>query len=165
MLILPAMLCLPTPFYRSSGVPQGLVLGPLLFGMYVSPIGDVISQHNVECHQFADDMLLYVLLSPADFGHLSAIESYANDLSRWFVENALLNPTKTEAMIFGTSQWLSQVNRPQGVRVAGAAVQFADYVKLLGVTLDSTLYFDKHVIEVTHCCHYHIRALRHNGHC
>jgi len=133
--------------------------------MYVSPIGDVISQHNVEYHQYADDMQLYVSLSPADFGDLSATESYANHVSRWFVENALLNPTKTEAMIFGTSQWLSQVNRPQGVRVAGADAQFADYVKLLGVTLDSTFSFDKHVIEVTRCCHYHIRALCHNGHC
>ena len=47
------------------------------------------------------------------------------------------------------------------VRVAGADVQFADYVKLLGVTLDSTLSFDQHVIEVTRSCHYHIRALRH----
>ena len=149
-------------FECSSGVPQGSVLGPLLFGMYVSPIGDVISQHNVEYHQYADDMQLYVSLSPADFGDLSTIESCASDVSRWFVENALLlNPTKTEAVIFGTSQRLSQVNRPQGVRVAGADVQFADYVKLLGVTLDSTLSFDKHVIEVTRSCHYHIRALRH----
>ena len=83
-------------------------------------------------------------LSPADFGDLSTIESCASDASRWFVENALLlNPTTTEAVIFGTSQRLSQVNRTQGVRVAEADVQFADYVKLLGVTLDSTLSFDK----------------------
>jgi len=138
-------------FECSSGVPQGSVLGLLLFGMYVSPIIDVISQHNVEYHQYADDMQLYVSLSPAD---LSTMESCASDVSRWFVENALLlDPTKTEAVIFGTSQWLSQVNRPQGVRVAGADVQFADYVKLLGVTLDSILSFDKHVIAVTRSCH------------
>jgi len=40
-------------------------------------------------------------------------------------------------------------------------VLFADYVKLLRVTLDSTLSFDRHVIDVTRSCHYHIRALRH----
>jgi len=57
-------------------------------------------------------------------------------VSRWFVDNALLlNHTKTKAVIFGTSQRLSQVNRSQGVRVAGANVQFADYVKLLGAGL------------------------------
>ena len=65
-------------------------------------------------------------------------------------------------MIFGTSQRLSQVNRLQGVRVAGANLQFVDYVKLFGVTLNSTLPFYKHVIDVTHSYHYHhIRALRH----
>ena len=45
--------------------------------------------------------------------------------------------------------------------VAGAHVQFTDAVKLLGVTLDSTLSFDKHIIDVTRSCHYHIRAMRH----
>jgi len=61
-------------------------------------------------------------------------------MSRWFTENALLlNPTKTEAVVFGTSQQLSQVNKSQGVWVAEAHVQFTDAVKLLAVMLDSTL--------------------------
>ena len=84
-------------------------------------------------------------------------------MSRWFIDNVLLlmNPTKTEAVVFDTSQRLSQVNKSQGVWVAGAHVQFTDAVKLLGVTLDSTLTFDKHTIDVTRSCHYHIRAMRH----
>ena len=40
-------------------------------------------------------------------------------------------------------------------------MQFTDAVKLVGVTLDSTRSFDKHIIDVTRCCHYHIRAMRH----
>ena len=70
-------------------------------------------------------------------------------------------PTKTEAVVYGTSQRLSQVNKSQGVWVAGAHAQFTDAVKLLAVTLDSTLSFDKHIIDVTRSCHYHIRAMRH----
>ena len=68
-----------TVFECLSGIPQGSVLGLMLFGMYVSPVGD--SQHNVEYHQYADDMQLYVSLNPADLGDLSTIERCANDVS------------------------------------------------------------------------------------
>jgi len=84
-------------------------------------------------------------------------------MSRWFIENALLlNPTKTEAVVVGRShQRVCQVNKSQGVWVAGAHVPFTDAVKLPGVTLDSTLSVDKHIVDGTRCCHYHIRAVRH----
>ena len=144
------------------GVPQGSVLGLILFGMYVSPVGDVIAQHRVHYHQYADDMQLYVSLRPHDCVTIPSLEQCATDVSRWFTENALLlNPTKTEAVIFRTSQRLRQVPSTPGVLVAGAHVKFSDAVKLLGVTLDTALTFDKHITNVTRCCHYQIRALRH----
>ena len=73
-----------------------------------------------------------------------------------------MNPGKTEAEFFGTRQRLSTLIKPVGVRVAGSNVTFADAVKLLGVSLDSTLTFNHHVTNVVRACTYHTRALRHD---
>jgi len=145
-----------------SGVPQGSVLGPILFGMYVSPVGDLIAQHNISYHQYADDLQLYMSLNSEDFNDLSAMEICAVDVSRWFVENALLlNSDKTEAVVFGTRKRLPQLHLSSGIDVPGTRIDFTESIKLLGVVLDASLTFEKHVLDIVRGCHFHIRALRH----
>ena len=93
---------------------------------------------------------------------MTLIENCASDVSTWFLENVfLLNPTKSEAVVFGTRQRLCRIDRPTGVDVAGCTVTLSDSVKLHGVTLDSTLSFDRHVSEIVRSCYFHIRALKH----
>ena len=110
-----------------SGVPQGSILGPLCFAMYVSPISDVISCHKMRYHQYADDLQLYVAMVPSSFGDLSSvIVNCVSDVSRWFLENALLlNPNKTEAVVFGIRQRLQQIDRSHGINLAGSTVQYS----------------------------------------
>jgi len=130
--------------------------------MYVSPIDDVVRAHQMHYHQYADDLMLYTALTPSMFCDLSSMTECTDAVSAWFMENALLlNPGKTEAVIFGTRQRLAGVASLGGLNVAGSTVQFSDALKLLGVTLDATLSFDKHVSNVVRACNFHIRALRH----
>jgi hypothetical protein len=145
-----------------TGIGQGTVLGPLCFSMYVSPVGDVIDAHRMRYHQYADDLQIYYSIRTVDFGDLSPVVQCTKDVSRWFLENAiLLNPTKTEAVVFGTRQRLQAIDSSRGIVAADASVRFADTVKLLGVTLDATLSFDRHVTDVVRGCNYHLRAFRH----
>jgi len=72
----------------------------------------------------------------------------------------LLNPTKSEAIAVGTRAHVAAASASGAVIVAGNRVTFRDSVKLLVVTVDSTLSFDQHVINVVRNCNYHLRALR-----
>ena len=71
------------------------------------------------------------------------------DVARWFLENGLLlNPAKTEAVLFGIKAQRDTIPSASGIDITGTVVPFRDSVKLLGVTLDSVLTMDRLVTEV-----------------
>ena len=78
----------------------------------------------------------------------------------FLVNRLLLNPSKTEAVLFGTCIQCDTVPTSGVINIAGTLVPFCNTVKLLGVTIDSALSMDQHVTKVVCSCNYHIRALR-----
>jgi len=152
-----------SPANCTSGVPQGSVLRPLLFAMYISPMSKVVAAHGLCYHQYADDTQLYTSIPPRSATDpFRTLSLCVDDIYRWFLQNRLLlNPSKTEAVLFGTRIQHNNVPTLGGIDVAGTLVPFHDTVKLLGVTLDSALSMDRHVTEVVRSCNYHIRALQH----
>ena len=76
-----------------SGVPQGSVLGPLLYVLYTSPVPDIIKSHDLQYHYSADDVCLAK----------SRVEHCVHEINRGMISNKLkLIDDKTELIIFSS---------------------------------------------------------------
>jgi len=71
-----------------------------------------------------------------------------------------LNPSKPDAILFGTAQRLKTTSPFTSVKIADSAIQFSDTVKILGVTLDSNLTLGPHIKAISKSCFCHIRSFR-----
>ena len=118
-------------------VPQGSVIGQLLFVAYMSPIADVISSHGMLFHRYADNIQLCVevkaKVDTADA--LKTITSYTHAFqSRFLLNDLLLNSDKSEVMVIGTRAQVKAYQVGDHVVVTGTSLKLRKNVKSLGVT-------------------------------
>ena len=126
-----------------AGVPQGSILGPILFIAYTTDLATEVDQCKFV--SYADDAAL--LISASSLKQLkNKIESNISAVQNWYTRNGLLiNSEKTEFMIFKKGASLeisvnSGVNRVQ--------IQSKECLKVLGVFVDSNLTFLKHISQI-----------------
>ena len=129
-----------TPQRLDFGVPQGSVLGPLLFVLYTQPVTCIIRQSGSDLHKFSDDTQLFSSSFPADFGTLiKQAETCVEHVKALMDSNKLkLNDDKTEALVLGTRSRIS-VCYSEHLEIGGSPIPFQPNVKSLGVVLDSSL--------------------------
>ena len=112
------------------------------------------SAHGLSQQQYAGDTQLYVDVTKSDRSfNVKTLEQCLSCLHTWFCLNGLaLNADKSDAITFGTWQRSRILPSLTIIDVAGCAVPVATDVKILGVTLDSALSLNKHIVLVGKAC-------------
>ncbi len=127
----------------SAGVPQGSILGPVLFNIFVNDVFQ-FSSANCEIYLYADDTAL--IFSASNNCDLQGIiDKFFESYCVWSRRNCIVvNPVKSNYLLFNSTN--------VGVAINGCAIENVKFAKYLGVHLDDRLNWSHHVSYVTKLC-------------
>ena len=146
---------------KTCDVPQGSIMGPNLYEDYsAGPIGAIFRKHNVPFHIYADDTQSYLAFGiDEEKISLDRLEACLTEIRQWMAANWLkLNDSKTEFIIFGSKNNLSQIST-QKVTVGDEEIGMSDSVRSIGAVLDNTLGLDKQIAATCKTAWYHLHEI------
>ena len=140
----------------TCGVPQGSILGPLLFNIYMLPLAKIMEKNNISYRRYSDDTQIYITLSPGDYSPIQHLARCIEQINEWMCQNFLkLNEDKTEVIIFGPKNERLKVN----VHLQSTMLKTTDKTRNLGIIMDSYLNFNSHIRSVTKSAYYHLKNI------
>ena len=144
------------------GVPQGSVLGPLLYSMYTSPLSDIACKHELSFHFYADDTQLYVTFETSSLNDMELskckLEACVREIDTWMLLNRLkLNKDKTELLVISSLH----LARPtlSHIQVCDERVLTSSKASNIGVLFDESLSMAPQVTAICKSAFYHLRKI------
>ena len=148
---------LSKPKYLNSGVPQGSILGPVPFNVFLTPFCDLHAVNELMYQMYADDTLLCFECKFDNQAIQDNLERLLDILCNWFASAGLkYHPDKTELVLMKTVRSTFSWKR---VKVLNETVDIKSELKSIGVFLDNSLNYWKNITAVTSSCYNQLQKL------
>ena len=144
------------------GVPQGSVLGPVLFNIYIRSLYRTVQNLKFSIQGYADDNNVYKSFKPFDQYPIlvQEIPACSQQISVWMKLYCLhINPGKTDIIVFGSQQVLNELKIKGTFLQDNICIRFSSVVKNLGFRLDESLTFRNQVTHIKSTCFTKLRSL------